>query len=185
MSEPGPTLRHKIGNFIVFQGAWTVAVVGAAHSLPLAGLAAIAAAVLWHLAVVSEPRREVRLVAAVSLVGLAFETLRLLQGDVAYPSGQPVAWLPPYWLVALWSLLAIALNVSLRWLRGRLWLAALLGLFAGPLSFAAGARLGGARFVDERSALITLAAGWFVLMPLLMAMAARWDGVIGKDAFHE
>lgn len=182
MMRTGPTPRHKLVNFLVFQAAWMVAVIGAARGLPLAGAAAIAGAVAWHLAVAEAPRREAQLVVAVTLLGLAFETLRLQQGDVAYPSGQPFGGLPPYWLVALWSLLAIALNVTLRWLRGRLWLAALLGLAAGPLSFMAGVRLGGARFIDERSALLSLAAGWFVLMPLLVMMARRWDGVVAGES---
>ena len=67
-----------------------------------------------------------------------------MQGHIVYPSGQPVAWRAPYWIVALWGLLATAPNVTLRWLKRRPALAAVLGAICGPASFLAGVRLGGA-----------------------------------------
>jgi hypothetical protein len=80
-------------------------------------------------------------------------------------------------MVALWGEFAIALNVTLRWLKRRPLLAMLLGAVFGPLSFLGGVRLGGARFVDEVPALITLAVMWAALMPLVMALSDRLDGV--------
>jgi hypothetical protein len=47
----------------------------------------------------------------------------------------------------------------------------------GPLSFLGGVRLGGARFIDETAALVTLACMWAVLMPLAMWLSDRLDGV--------
>jgi len=73
--------------------------------------------------------------------------------------------------------LAIALNVTLRWLKRRPLLAAGLGAVFGPLSFLGGVRLGAARFVDEPAALAALAAMWALLMPLVMAVSDRLDGV--------
>ncbi|HYA76555.1 MAG TPA: DUF2878 domain-containing protein [Burkholderiaceae bacterium] len=179
-----PTTRRKIQNFLVFQLAWAAAVIGAARGLPWLGTATVVAAVAWHLMTVAAPPAEARLVGIVTLIGLAFETLRVQLGDVAYPSGQPIAMLPPHWLVALWSLLAITLNLSLRWLKRHLAMAALLGALGGPLSFVAGTRLGGARFVDAQSALVTLAVGWCILTPALALLARRFDGVVPREASH-
>jgi hypothetical protein len=172
-----PPLRLQLLNFAVFQAAWTAAVLGAAGGWPLLGVAAVAAALAWHLHRSAQPAQEARLAAAVTAVGLVFESLRLLLHDTVYPSGQPLATLPPYWLIALWTLMAITLNVTLRWLRGRWALAALLGAVGGPLAFAGGERLGGAQFTDPTSALTSLALGWAGLMPLLIALAQRFDGV--------
>jgi hypothetical protein len=105
------------------------------------------------------------------------ESLVVALGHVAYPAGQPVAWLAPYWMVALWAELAIALNVTLRWLKRRPLMALVLGAVGGPLSFLGGVRLGGARFVDEPAALATLAAMWALLLPLAMWLSDRLDGV--------
>ncbi len=183
-SAPAPSLRLQLLNFAIFQAAWTAAVLGAAGGWPLLGVAAIAAALAWHLWRSAAPAQEARLALAVSGIGLVFETLRLTLADTSYPSGQPLAWLPPYWLVALWTLMAITLNVTLRWLRGRWALAAALGAIGGPLAFLGGERLGGAQFTDPTSALTSLALGWAVLMPLLVALAQRWDGVCPPPAAH-
>lgn len=172
-----PPLRLQLLNFAVFQAAWTAAVLGAAGGWPLLGVGAVAAALAWHLSRSALPAQELRLALAVTAVGLVFETLRLPLRDTVYPSGQPLAALPPYWLIALWALMAISLNVTLRWLRGRLALAALVGALGGPLAFLGGVRLGGAQFTDPAGALTGLALGWALLMPLLVALAQRFDGV--------
>jgi hypothetical protein len=171
-----PTPAMKLANFVVSQLGWFAAVLGAAQHRPLTGCACVAAAIGWHLSVSPRPAQEARLIAAACLIGFGFETVVALQGHVAYPSGQPDPRLAPYWMVALWGLLAIAPNVTLRWLKPRLGLAALLGAVGGPLAFASGVRLGGARFVDVVPALLTLACGWALLLPLLMSLSNRYDG---------
>ena len=121
---------------------------------------------------------------AASLFGPRIETARALLGNVAYPSGQPDLRLAPYWMVALWGLLAISLNVTLRWLRRRPWLAAALGAAAGPLAFASGVRLGGAQFIHTVPALVTLALAWSVSIPILIRLSMRFDGVLPMEARH-
>ena len=172
-----PSRARQLANFVVFEAAWFAAVLGAAHGVPLWGTLAVAAAIGWHVAISARPLAELALAGLLCVIGLGVETFVVSQGHVAYPSGQPVAWLAPYWMVALWGEFAIALNVTLRWLKRRPLLAALLGAVAGPLSFMGGVRLGGARFVDMAPALVTLACLWGVLMPLLMALSNRFDGV--------
>lgn len=172
-----PTRAVQFANFVVFQAAWFAAVLGAAHRVPAWGTAAVAGAIGWHLAVSARPAREARLVAIACGLGFVVETAAVWLGHVAYPSGQPVAWLAPYWMVALWGLLAIALNVTMRWLKPRLWLAALFGAIGGPMSFVGGVKLGGAAFVNPTAALATMALCWAVLMPLLVALSTRFDGV--------
>lgn len=174
---PRPTRAVQWTNAVLFQCAWFAAVLGAAHNRPLLGTACVAAVIAWHLVVSARPAQEARLVALLCLIGFVVESAIVRQGHVAYPSGQPVASLAPYWIVALWALLAIALNVTMRWLHGRLLLAAVLGAVLGPLSFSSGARLGGAQLLHPTEALVTLALVWAVLMPVLVMLATRFDGV--------
>jgi hypothetical protein len=175
--QTAPTRAVKIANLVVFQAAWFAAVLGAAHQIPLWGTACLIAAIAWHLGISARPAVEARLIGVVALIGFVAESAIVMQGHVRYPSGQPVAWLAPYWIVAMWAELAIALNVTLRWLKGRPGLAALLGAVGGPASFAGGVKLGGAQFIDRLPALATLACVWAVLMPLLMWLSERFDGV--------
>jgi hypothetical protein len=148
-----------------------------ANGVPSWGTAAVVAAIAWHVAISARPATELALVGLLCAIGLVAESLVVAQGHVVYPAGQPVAWLAPYWMVALWGEFAIALNVTLRWLKGRPLLALVLGAVFGPLSFLGGVRLGAARFIDPTAALVTLACMWAVLMPLVMALSNRFDGV--------
>jgi hypothetical protein len=176
-----PSRRRQLANFVVFEAAWFACILGVAHGRPLWGTAAVVAAIAWHVAISARPAIELALVASLCVIGLVAESLVVAQGHVAYAAGQPVAWLAPYWMVALWGEFAIALNVTLRWLKRRPLLALVLGAVFGPLSFLGGVRLGGARFVDEVPALITLAVMWAVLMPLVMALSDRLDGVAPSE----
>lgn len=172
-----PTRAVQVANVVIFQAAWLAAVLGAANEAPLAGTLCIVAALMWHLAVSARPAREARLIALACLLGVAVEGVGCGLGYVAYAAGQPLPSWPPYWLIALWGLLAMSLNVTLRWLRGRWRLAAALGALAGPLSFVSGVRLGAGRFVDRPAALVELAVVWAIALPLLVWLSVRFDGV--------
>ena len=172
-----PSRARQLANFAVFEAAWFACILGVAHGRPAWGTAAVVAAIAWHVAICARPATELALVAILGAIGLAAESLVAAQGHVAYPAGQPVPWLAPYWMVALWGELGIALNVTLRWLKRRPLLALALGAVCGPMSFLGGVRLGGARFVDEPAALVTLACMWAALMPLVMWISDRFDGV--------
>jgi len=172
-----PTRAVQIANLVVFQAAWFAAVLGAAHHIPLWGTVCVLAAITWHLGVSARPAQEAMLIGLACAIGFIVESAIAMQGKVSYPSGQPVAWLAPYWMVALWGELAMALNVTMRWMKRRLWLAAVLGAIAGPMAFASGAKLGGAQIIDTTPALVMLACAWAVSMPLLVWLSNRFDGV--------
>jgi hypothetical protein len=174
---PDHTPPTHVPNFVVCQAAWFAAVLGAAHQWPLWGTAAVVAAMVWHLVVSARPTQEAKLMVAACLLGFVVETATSLQGHVIYTSGQPDVRFAPYWMVAMWGLLAISLNVTMRWLKGRVWLAAALGAVVGPASYASGVRLGAAQFVAATPALVTLALVWLVAMPFLMWLSDRFDGV--------
>jgi hypothetical protein len=65
-------------------------------------------------------------------------------------------------------------------LRGRPRLAAIFGFFGGPASYLAGQKLGGIVFNHEFAALLTLAIGWAVIMPILIWLAENLDGMPGR-----
>jgi hypothetical protein len=80
-------------------------------------------------------------------------------------------------MVAMWMSFATTFNVSLRWLKRRLGLAALLGMIAGPLAYYGGAQLGGVAFANPLASLLAVAGVWTLAMPLLLVIADRWDGM--------
>jgi hypothetical protein len=163
-------------NFAAFQLGWFAAVLGGANDLAWAGTLAVLGIVLFHLVRAAQTRRELLLVAIVGVIGALWESLLVVLGLTWYPYGTLIDGVAPYWIVAMWLLFATTLNVSMRWMHGHLWLASISGALFGPLAFYAGSRLGGVGFPDFSSAMIALAAGWAVIMPLLILLARRLDG---------
>jgi hypothetical protein len=162
-------------NFLLFQLSWFACVLGGAHGLPWAGPLVVAAFVGYQLTRAVRPAAEIALLAFAALIGAVFDSVLVAAGWLTYPSGQWHAALAPYWIVAMWVAFAATLNVSLRWLKGRAFLAGLFGAVGGPLAYLAGAKLGGVVFIDQAAALTALAIGWGLIMPLLTRLAGRFD----------
>ena len=167
---------NVLANILVFQAGWFTTVLGAANGMPLLGPAVALAALALHLRFAQRPVVELRLVLTALGLGLAADSLLLASGWIAYPNGQWVPGIAPYWIASLWVLFTCTLNVSMRWLKGRYWLAAAFGAVGGPLSYLAGGRLGAMTFAEPVAAMIALAVGWGVIMPFLVWLASRLDG---------
>lgn len=163
-------------NVLLFQAGWFACVLGAAHGLPWIGLLAAAAIVGWHLTRAARPGRELALVALATVLGALFETMLVQTGLVRFDTGTLVEGTSPYWMVALWAMFATTLNVSLRWLRPHLGLAAVLSALGGPVAYYAGARLGAIELTTVGAALAAIGLGWAILAPTLLGAARRLDG---------
>lgn len=165
-----------LANALLFQLGWFAAVLGAAGDLPWIGVVAAAAIAAVHLARAARPLPELALLALAVVAGAGFDTLIVQAGWLRFDSGMLVAGTAPVWMVALWANFATTLNVSMRLLRSRLLVAALFGAIGAPLAYYAGGKLGAVEFIATGPALGAVAAGWFVLCPLLFVAARRLDG---------
>lgn len=169
-------------NFLLFQFAWFTSVLGAANGMPAVGPAAVALVVAVHLWLAERPSSELALIGACGVIGALFDSLLVTSGWVAYASGMFAAGIAPFWIITMWASFATTLNVSLTWLHGRPLLAAVTGLVAGPLTYLAGAKLGGIQLPDPTMALAALGIGWGILLPLLFFLSRRFDGVSALPA---
>lgn len=163
-------------NILLFQLCWFACILGGANGMPLLGVAVVALAVAYHLYSTANPRAELLLLVVAAIIGGAWDSLLVTLGWLVYPSGTLIAGTAPYWLVAMWIAFATTFNVSLRWFKQHLLLAALFGAVGGPLAYFAGERLGGVVFSSYPAALGALALGWTLLMPLLLLIADRFNG---------
>jgi len=171
-----------LANLVLTQIGWFACVLGAARGLPWLGTGFALAVVGWHLWRAPRGGVEAKLVLAAMAVGSTFDAAMQASGSLAFVNGHWLASLGPHWMTALWALFGMTLNVTLRWLKGRWLLCALLGAVAGPLSFVGGAKLGAATLVDPTLALGLLAIGWAAMLPLLVRLGMRWDGVATEGA---
>lgn len=165
-----------IANALLFQLGWFAAVLSAAGDLPWIGVLSAAIVAAVHLARAARPRPELALLALAVVAGAIFETLIVQAGWLRFDGGMLAAGTAPVWMVALWANFATTLNVSMRLLRSRPLVAALFGAIGAPLAYYAGGKLGAVEFIATGPALGAIAAGWFVLCPLLFAVARRLDG---------
>jgi hypothetical protein len=175
-----PTRGWMFANVALTQIGWFACVLGAAKGLPWLGTTVAVFVVGWHLWLAPQRRVEAKLLLAAMLLGSGFDAAMQATDSLAFVNGHWLAGLGPHWMTALWALFATNLNVVLRWLKGRWLLCVLLGAIAGPLSFVGGAKLGAATLVDPGLALGLLAAGWAVMLPLLVGLGMRWDGVAAR-----
>ena len=165
-----------IVNFIAMQATWFACVLGGAGQLPWIGVGTALLVVLLHLKLSPQIRPELSLLVLVGLIGSSWEALVMQTGWLVYPSGIIIAGTAPIWIMALWVAFATSLNVSMRWLKGRYLLAAALGAVVAPMSFLAGARLGGVEFVEPVAGLAMLSIGWAMLLPTVVRIGEHFDG---------
>jgi len=163
--------------FVTGQLGWFACVLSAARDVPWMGVATTIVLVAVHLARVERSLQEFKLLVSVVMIGAIWESVPVATGLLVYPSGTVLPGAAPYWILALWALFAAQFNTAFGWLKQRMLLASVLGAIAGPMSFRAGAALGAVRFAHPLPATLVLAIGWAILMPVLILLSRRWDGV--------
>jgi len=162
---------RKIVNFIFFQISWFAAVLGAAHEMPWLGVVAVPAALALHLALSPHWLPELMLAVVAAVMGFMIDSILVALGAF---SPIPYVFAPPFsslWMTMLWVNLAMTLNLSMGWLRGRYVFAAIFGAIGGPLAYYSGAKLGAMTALPPVTSLIVIGAAWAVALPLLYRMA--------------
>ena len=167
-----PTTRLLV-NIGVFQAGWFACVLGAARGQAWLGLLVAAVVAAGWIMAAPRPRALAGLIALTGVLGVCWDSWVSVLGLVSYAPGPLTPPLAPPWILGLWILFATTLDVSLRWLQPRLLTAAILGALAAPLSYYAGARLGAVTLLHLQPALWAQAAGWALLLPLLLVLTRR------------
>lgn len=172
-----PSTAAVLVNFAGFQLGWFACVLGTAHGVPWLGPLVAVPVLAWHLRSADRPGPAALLLAAAAVSGFVLDSLLVQAGRLSFARGVLLEGTAPYWMVTLWVLFATTFNVSLRWLRGRLALAALLGAVGGPLAYLAGARLGAAEVLEPAWVThLAVAAVYALATPALLVLARRLDG---------
>ena len=164
-------------NVTAFKLGWLSSVFGGAQQLPWLGPLVVFLAVAIHLARAQRPSSEFMLIVSCGLIGAVFDSALVAAGWVTFPSGMVSESMAPYWIVTMWMLFGTTINLSMRWMRGRPLLASAFGFVGGPLAYFGGHKIGGIQFVDQTAAIAMLAIGWAIMMPVLMQLGERLDGV--------
>jgi len=157
-------------NAVLFQAGWWACVLAAANHRAALALLALAGVVAIQVLLYPAPARMLRLALLCLGLGAVIESAFVALRVTAFPHDQILLGLAPAWMAGMWALLATSLDASLRWLQQRALLGSAFGAAAGPLSYAAGARLGALALPGPRSPWV-IAAVWAVAFPLLLRLA--------------
>ena len=155
-------------NILLFQIAWFGCVLGAGKSNFWVGPLAVVAVIAVHLAMRTNLRAELMIIGAATVIGFMVDTVLTAFG-VYEPARYyvPAPW-SPLWLIGMWPNFATLLNVSLRWLHGRYYLATLLGAIGGALAYYSGMPLGALSFnAPVLKNVIFVGFAWGVVTPTL------------------
>lgn len=173
--------QSKIINVVLYQIGWFSCVLGAAWGYPLLGSLLALLLIAIHLLLAAARNAEIKLMICACLIGVLIDSSQQALGvfsfktDPAWP-----LWLP-LWILVIWTQFATMFRFALYWLSERYLLAALFGLFGGPLAYWGGVRLGAAQFGDNLIfSVITLALVWALVTPLLFWVSARLDSQEGR-----
>ena len=161
----------KLLNFILFQIGWFSAVLGGASGRPWFGVIVICFIVLFRLSRVDSIKEESTLILIIAVTGGLLDSIFVYLGWISYPSGHINEYLTTYWIIAMWMSFATTLNSSMAWLKKSKLLSSFFGFFGGPLTYYGGYKLNAIQFSDFNSAMIGLAFGWAVIIPLLLILA--------------
>ena len=169
-------MKTLLTNVVLFQVGWFACVLSGAASFPMAGVLIALGIMAFHLWKAGVPQAELKLLLIAMGIGAVWDSFLVMQGLLEYTSGTLTTNTAPVWIVAMWGLFASTMNVSMRWLKGRYLVAAILGGVAGPLAYYGGSKLGGLTFLNLDLGLIYLAIGWAVFTPVLVKLGEHFDG---------
>jgi hypothetical protein len=171
------------GNLIGYQAVWFCAVIGAGRDLAWPGVLAAIVFIAWQWSLSSQRGVAVKLLLLAVLLGTVVDGSLAKLGWALYAAPWPSDVAAPVWILALWAAFSQTLTQSLGLLMRNTWLAAVLGAVGGPLSYLGASRGFGAVMLvpPDIRALVWLAAGWGIAMPLLALAARRWSLTAGND----
>lgn len=161
---------------VAYEAVWFVSVIGAGRGLAWPALLAVALFAAWRLRVSTRRSVDVRLMAVAFVLGLLFDGVLVHSGLLIYAAAWP-AGIAPAWILALWLAFALTIVPLFGYLQGRPWLATVFGAVGGPLAYLGAARGWQAvHFMPPAwHALLWLALGWGITLPLLTTLARRWS----------
>ena len=159
-------------NFVCFQVGWFACALGATHGWPLMGPLVVGVLLILQLPLVPAPGRQARFVLTTSLLGWLIDSGLAYAGVLAFPGGGMFFGLCPLRMAALCANFAGTFHLCLDWLRGRYWLASVLGAFGGAIAYYGGQRLGALQLGgDAALSLLVIAVEWALVTPALVGLS--------------
>lgn len=166
---------HPFANWFWFYVGFVAALSGSNMKYPSTGPVVIVGWLTGHLVNAKHPLGEIKLLLASTGMGYVLDGIITKLGVLKFHEVATWWWPIPLWMVMMWPNFAGTLNSSMKWLRGRYQVGAVMGAIAGPFSYYSGVKFGS---VDLGwgfwPAMIVIGIEWALAMPALLWLSARW-----------
>jgi hypothetical protein len=165
----------QVANALGFQCVWFATVAGAGSGRPWAGPLVVAIFALMTLALSTQRRADLMLVAIALPFGYALDSVWVRVGLLEFAHAWPSQDWAPLWILSLWAGFALTINHSLSAVCQRPALAVTLGAIGGPLAYFAAERgFAAVVLAAPTSAVVgVIGAAWAVIVPSLALASAR------------
>lgn len=154
---------NPIANAVWFQSCWFSGVL-LQHPPYL-----LAALLILHFVSHVDPRRALCKMFPIAFIGIVLDSVLTAAGVFVFSDQLTVGI--PLWLWGIWVAFVASFDLSLSFLKGRLWLASLLGAVSGTASYVAGMKLGAVTFGYSLPLTVgVLSMTWAIVLPLLLVL---------------
>ena len=179
VAEPRPLwvtwFAHPFANWFWFYVGFVAALSGSNMKYPGSGPVVIVGWLTGHLVNAKHPRGEIKLLFASAGIGYVLDSIITLMGVLKFHEPAHWGWPIPLWMVMMWPNFAGTLNSSMKWLRGRYQVGAIMGAIAGPFSYYGGVKWGSVDLGwSYWGSMIVIGIEWAFAMPLLLWLSAKW-----------
>ena len=159
----------KIFNAAGFQGVWWLCVLGALWEVQYLGPIVMLIFLSTHMLIMGKGKNEVLFLCLIAFIGTIVDSIKLATGFISYMGGyETIKILAPLWITAMWTGFASTINHSLGWVHGRYFIAVMLGVVFGPLSYMLGVKLEALTFnYSLMVSAVILAIVWGTAIPLM------------------
>lgn len=151
-----------------FYLGWLACIHQAVGPYPYLGPAIVLGILIYHFTIYKNRWPDIILCLTLAIFGTFVDTIYILIGMLEYKGGYSAfPSIAPLWITALWSLYAISVNHSLRWLNYHVLLASSLGAAGGISSYLVGIKLDAATANwGTISTLSVIGCVWAIVVPL-------------------
>lgn len=166
---------HPFANWFWFYVGFVAALSGSNMKYPSTGPVVIVGWLTGHLVNAKHPLGEIKLLLASMGMGYVLDGIITKLGVLKFHEVATWWWPIPLWMVMMWPNFAGTLNSSMKWLRGRYQVGAVMGAIAGPFSYYSGWKFGSVELGwGFWPAMIVIGIEWALAMPALLWLSALW-----------
>lgn len=165
-----PTKLNTVVNFVLLQMVWFALVVGVVYQHIWLGTGLVLAFMVWQLHPVNRKTNDITIVLTLMVLGLVLDSAWLQLGLISYEMQWPHSFMAPVWIIMLWTAFGLTINHSLAWIFEYKVIGVLMGAIGGPVSYLAAQRFGAVTLNQPVWALAALAAGWTLVMVILITV---------------